>query len=492
MQKYDWTYIIETLIQAKADLKIRFTDTIIFDILDSFKPLIWVYTNKRGFLDHRSLRGLSLDDIIDSFDKIMRINARHPHLDWLEYGKAVIIKRDGIRGMIDINQLNALEENIFEIQALQLYIFDSINFDKYIYTYEIRSDNKTQNDRIFRKTPSNNNEEDVLECWDEVIKSNIKSESVLIFKTFETLSKMRIVTITMIFNIEIDNKRPWFCGAENCMIQKLSKKQRISEFNFNLTTNFGSKSSKGHSLTGLRINNKKRCLLSQSMIFRRKYLNESLSIKSNLDKSYIRITPILRMPDISLVVSTSKLKRIPLKSRTRNPSRLNQLRNSSGNNFSDNLPNLEIFTIPFKRKMTMHNTQCKLYIHSDQQKFEPSIEHYSQFCKGDFCNLVYIQLPSHDKSIRFLVPKQAIILGKMQKYSPIKNHEFRHIPNNIILDISKFKSAEKILSKSIITTSLSSSIEFKKVETSSAFESPVCLRCFVVYYNIMSSFQIID
>ncbi|CAG9334178.1 unnamed protein product [Blepharisma stoltei] len=497
MIKHNWTFILETLVESRCEIKLFIVDTVIFDIMDVFKPVIWIFTNRKGKLDYRNLNNLTISDISKAFLEVLNFQGLGIRgSEWFEPGKAVLIKHDGLRLIIDDIQVEDLPHSYpDDIHTLQLYQFHKAIFDKYIYTYEFSIDEPEADENFHRKLVGSHNEENTMICWDEIIKKNIKRTSRLIFKNFEQLSSLKIVGITLMYYIEHESKQPWFCGAENCTFRKKSDAKRFDSFSFISNKplyNNTRKITQGHSITSLKINNRQKSLLSQSFLSRKKKINDSFYIRHAHEKSFMRITPILRSPDISVVIEPPKSRAFSRQSRSRNPSSISQSRKSmDAHSKLPSFSNAEEFTIPFKRRPTFHNTQCKIYIQSDKLKIFPSDEHYSCKCVGDFCNLTNIQLPMHDKSLRFLVPKQSLMLGRMSSYSPIRLPEFRLVPPDILLACSKFKPPEKLIPK------LQSASIFKPIHNSESIntiaprldEESVCLKCFVVYYNIMSSFQ---
>jgi hypothetical protein len=92
-------------------------------------------------------------------------------------------------------------------------------------------------------------------------------------------------------------------------------------------------------------------------------------------------------------------------------------------------------------------------------------ELYGDPCHGDFCSLKSIKIPKFDESLRCKVPFYLIEKGQKNTNSPFIHLSLLRLPKKLL---NLQEKSSKLLKKRVFHT--------KKV--------PVCLKCFIVYYNI--------
>lgn len=97
-------------------------------------------------------------------------------------------------------------------------------------------------------------------------------------------------------------------------------------------------------------------------------------------------------------------------------------------------------------------------------KFLPTLQNfYGIGCRGQFCKMESIKMPKYDLDLRCLVPMYLVEMAQRSGNSPYINSNLRKIPKDFKRDLDFRPFNRKFL--------------FSK-------QVPVCLKCYIVYYNI--------
>ena len=96
--------------------------------------------------------------------------------------------------------------------------------------------------------------------------------------------------------------------------------------------------------------------------------------------------------------------------------------------------------------------------------FLPTLQKFYRVgCRGQFCNMESIKMPKYDLDLRCLVPIYLVEMAQKSGNSPYINSNLRKIPREFKRDLD-FRPFNK-------------KFHFSK-------QVPVCLKCYIVYYNI--------
>jgi hypothetical protein len=376
-KELNWVYLFDYLSdEGSIASHIRVVDTLIFDPINSLRPLFWVYTSETGQICKYNLRDWTVPEIIDN---VLNVYNKHKHATLIH------IPLNGLRVTIESPTANNIV--LHNLQAIQLYTH-RYKLDSRIFFHYFAVDKEEKVYFI------ENAKENLVEIMNP-IHFRIKAASRLMIHRLKQLNCYSLVSIKMLYNVD-QCSDPWLIGFSDCFFEhilgpsksisliKESPAGSISVKNFNLRRG-NRELIKGTPMirgTNLRI---------KSMINSKNLSFSGISIKEELSKTII---PALGEQEHSLPVVDS------------------------------------LYNIP---------------------------------CRGQFCNFEMPRLTKFDKNLRCLIPFYLLEKGQKSDYSPFINPALRKLPT-------------------ISHHSISSSQLFKKLHYTK--QVPVCLKCFIIYYNI--------
>jgi hypothetical protein len=232
------------------------------------------------------------------------------------------------------------------------------------------------------------------------INFRIKAVSGLILHKLKTINCYALVSIKILYQVDVYSKDPWVIGFSECIFEHSYSPPKTSNF-----------IKENASISFLRVKN--------------------IKLKQNL-RELVKGTPMIRGKHLRILSKDKAKNRLSASvnvfkeeiSRTVYPSLTDE-------SYSKSLPIAENF--------------------------------YNQPCRGHFCKLESVKMPRFDQGLRCLIPFYLIEKGQRSDYSPFINPCLRKIP-----------SSNKNIAKNTIV--------FTKIHYTK--EVPVCLKCYIVYYNI--------
>lgn len=368
----NWITVLDALTE-NFQPRFRILDTIVFDNLNTLRPLFWVFTSPSGCLQKNNLREWTAPEIVDN---ILHVFNKNPNTLIFK------INQTGERDMI----LSPKHENLIvhSLRAIQIF----------------KGSMKIKPELIIHNIPE------------------IGEESLYFYgKSGNTL-------------IEMTNPVNYRAKAMSGLIL----------YNIRKSTKFTIKSAKLYYYASSQFNDL--WLAWVSNIVQEKQELAPKPATRNLSRSYSRLPYYEHKHE--------------------------------WRTFSKGIPiirgrNIQMFNEPNKMNKSVEKieTELKNSLHpglDESLKLLPAVQDsYGVHCRGQFCKMESIRISKYDLNLRCMVPLYLIEMGQKSGNSPYINSSLRKIPKAFVKDLG-FKMFNK-------------KIHFSK-------KVPVCLKCYIVYYNI--------
>lgn len=197
-----WMFLYESLTEeGKPPAHVRVVETIVFDCVNSMRPLFWIYNSDSGELCKYNLRDWTTPEIIDN---VLHVYHSHPN--------AVLMRvhQNGLREVIPSPDPNKLLSH--SMTAIQLYTNkNSLDLDMIVHKYSIDGEEKCYS---FVK-----NEEKVLGNEHPAV-FRVKAMSGLIFAKIRELRSYYLCSVKVLYYLDQYSHDPWLIGFEDCFIGK--------------------------------------------------------------------------------------------------------------------------------------------------------------------------------------------------------------------------------------------------------------------------------
>ncbi|CAG9323051.1 unnamed protein product [Blepharisma stoltei] len=474
-QKYDltidWVFLFELLSDSTRDpLNLKVLDTVVFDVIDPYRPLTWIFTNLKGELISKNIRDLMVDDVIVAFMESIYKSQEHS-----KNAKIVIINKEGKRNFVGMNSLSKILTNHPQgIHALQLFQIPNIEFDKCVYLHEIWNERGEYMERYFKKHILDKKDQCEVYNNEEGIQK-IKTMSRIIIERVET-SQLTLKGIFLLYYLEKETLNPWLCGAENCSFVRnplrAISRSRNKSANCLLHKRHKTKDATPEIFPIKNIFSRSTSNLKQKIdVAFPTQIKHKLLIENNFLRPVVSQTIKKRdaSPDASPFSQQLDFSQLSYFSNEKEEAKIMKKNKS----FTYLQPNSNAFSEAKFDEKIAQKYSYQLHIQPQHGNLiKPRIMHEVP-CPGEFCNDEAAKLPQHfsplfKKSQRFLIP-QKFIPSNEDKIS-FQNAKLRSLPN--------FKSS---LSENSIGDSLKEAFRTKKLGKAAQKEVAVCLNCYLKY-----------
>ena len=196
-----WLLLFDCLSEeGKKKARVRVLDTIVFDPMNSLRPLFWAYTSETGEICKLNLRDWAIAEIIDNVLHAYNSNST-----------LIIIHTNGNRKTV----IDPTHKNIIcpTLHALQIF---NKNFQLFpnLFVHEFSISNEKNCYEIV-------NEEEVLVPFTNPVNFRIRAMTGLVILKLQELSRYNIISVKVLYYIDKKSFDPWLAGFSDCCAHKI-------------------------------------------------------------------------------------------------------------------------------------------------------------------------------------------------------------------------------------------------------------------------------
>jgi hypothetical protein len=192
-----WQFVIDFLTEeGKPPAYINILDTIVFDSINSLRPLFWIYTSEVGELCKYNLRDWAIPEIIANLMHLYNTNMLFSMYLVKLNNTRELLENPG-SGKIICNELQAIQIFTYPY-GLEKNLYVHFYSDEEDWCYELKGKDQTI---ITTNNPVN---------------FRIKAVSGLIMSKLKQLKQYTISSIKILYYVDLHSHDPWLAGFEDC------------------------------------------------------------------------------------------------------------------------------------------------------------------------------------------------------------------------------------------------------------------------------------
>lgn len=202
-----WVSLLDLLTEGRKCLvHLRVIDTIVFDNLNSLRPLFWIYTNEEGIVQKRNLREWTITEILDNILHVLKRNQNTKIIKILDTGERAIIE-------------SLKYETIITKSLKAIQVFNGpycLNLDMIVHDYTVDEEKVYYSDQGHVR---------LIEMTNP-INHRVKAMTGLILYYLNKNSAFKFERIQLFYYADQQFSDPWLAGfGETCLKQEPSPKR---------------------------------------------------------------------------------------------------------------------------------------------------------------------------------------------------------------------------------------------------------------------------